>query len=102
MNLINDRTCETLKVKYTNLFDLVNYSIEVAKNIIETERDPKVKSSIKNPSYNALEEIANNVDVIEPKKEKVIVEVEEKETEEVVEEKPKRKILKNLRTIDKS
>ena len=85
----------------------MNYSIGIARNLIDSERTPRISTPINNPVYIALEEVANNVEVIEAKKVyvpvvKEPVKTEPEEKEEGTEEKPKRKILKNLRTLDKS
>lgn len=50
-------TNEKLGGKFTNQFDLVNYAIKLAENMVKSGRAPRVKCDIQNPAVIILEEI---------------------------------------------
>jgi DNA-directed RNA polymerase omega subunit len=56
-------TNEALAKKFKSNFDLVNYAIKVAENMIHTGREPRVKSDTQNRTLWVLEEI--NQDKVE-------------------------------------
>jgi hypothetical protein len=93
-------TNQNLSDKYPNSFELVNYAIALAKNMIEVERECVVPvDGIINSSYQILEEICQGEDRMHEPKPKAEYTPEESTTESKVEEKkPKRKLLKTLRT----
>src|ERR1700733_14781763 len=55
-------TNEGLRSKFKNNFDLVNYSIQLAENMIKSGRDARVKSDIQNRAMLILEEIREGKD----------------------------------------
>lgn len=55
-------TNETIAKKFPSIFELVNYSIRLAENMIKTGRDPRVKSESNNKALLVIDEIAQNVD----------------------------------------
>jgi DNA-directed RNA polymerase subunit omega len=55
-------TNEILAKKFKNNFDLVNYAIQLAENMIITGRDARVKSDIQNRAMLVLEEINEGKD----------------------------------------
>lgn len=61
-------TSERLRKRFTSQFDLVNYAIEIARNVVSTGRDINVKTDVQSPAYNILEEIAVNKEVFAEKK----------------------------------
>ena len=65
MDIIDNLTNEEISKKFTNQFDLVNYAIGLATNMIRTGRDPRVKMNTENPALLILEEIAEGKDVFE-------------------------------------
>lgn len=99
MYLKDQVTNESLAEKGMTSFELVNYAIRLAKNMAEIEREPRVQTpGIINSSYLILEEIAAGKDVFEepqPKYEAFEAPYDEAESEE---KKPRRKLLKTLRT----
>jgi hypothetical protein len=58
-------TNEELGKEHANLFDLVNYAISLADNMIKSGREPRVKSDIMNRSHLILEEIKKGVDKLD-------------------------------------
>jgi len=100
MLLKDQKTNEQLKKRFSNNFELVNYAIDLAENMLASGRDPRVRIPIKNTAYVVLEEIAQEKDRMDEIKEPEHIEYEAPRQEEQKEQKPKkRKILKNLRTI---
>jgi DNA-directed RNA polymerase subunit omega len=100
MYLKDQKTVEMLKKLYPNDFELVNYAIKLAKNMLHTGRDPRVKIPSRNAATIVLEEVAQGVDKFDEIVTKETVEFEEKPIDHKPELRPKkRKILKNLRTI---
>jgi hypothetical protein len=66
-------TNEKLGKKFKSQFDLVNYAIRLADNMIRSGRNTRVDHEIENPAMQILEEIetGNDIfeDIIEVKKE---------------------------------
>lgn len=58
----NELTTEDLKKKFTSQFELVNYAIRLAENMIKSGRGPRMKTDIQNRSLQILEEIATGRD----------------------------------------
>lgn len=83
-------TNEIVTKKFQNQFDLVNYAISIAADIIHTGRATQADFWTENPALQALDEIETGHDKIEK-----VVEVEEEE-EEFVEEvvTPKKRLSK--------
>lgn len=55
-------TNEKMASKFTSLFELVNYAIKLAENMIHTGRDARVKSDVQNKAMLILEEISEGKD----------------------------------------
>lgn len=55
-------TTEDLKKKFTSQFELVNYAIRLAENMIKSGRGPRMKTEIQNRSLQILEEISSGKD----------------------------------------
>jgi DNA-directed RNA polymerase subunit omega len=55
-------TNEEVASKFKSNFDLVNYAIKLAENMIKTGRDARVKSEIQNRAMLILEEIQEGKD----------------------------------------
>lgn len=55
-------TKETIGKKFKSSFDLVNYAISLADNMIKSGRDARVKSDIQNRAMLVLEEIYEGKD----------------------------------------
>lgn len=55
-------TNEKIRKKFASQFDLVNYAIRLAENMIQTGRDPRVKTDSQNRSLQVLCEIVNDKD----------------------------------------
>ena len=55
-------TNEKLSKKFVSQFDLVNYAIRLAENMIKTGRDPRVRTDSQNRSLQILAEIAQDKD----------------------------------------
>lgn len=64
-------TNESLSKKFKNNFDLVNYAIRLAENMIKTGRDARVKSEVENRAMLILEEINEGKDQFDEVKEPV-------------------------------
>lgn len=58
-------TNEKLLNKFTNQFELVNYAIKLAENMIHTGRAPRVRTDTQNSSLNVLAELTAGKDVLE-------------------------------------
>lgn len=65
-------TNEKLSKKFVSQFDLVNYAIRLAENMIRTGRDPRVKIESKNRAMQILAEINENEDRLDDVPEDVI------------------------------
>lgn len=59
MKLTNEKL---LTGRFKNQFELVNYAIKLAENMIKSGRDTRVKTDINNRAYQILQEIAAGVD----------------------------------------
>jgi len=95
----NRLTNEPLRKKTTSSYELVNYAIRLAKNMIEVEREARVSApGIINTSYLILEEIIQSKDAFEEPRPKLEELPQPKEESESEEKKPRRKLLKTLRT----
>jgi hypothetical protein len=55
-------TNENLSKKFKNNFELVNYAIQLAENMIKTGRDARVRSDLQNRAMLILEEINEGKD----------------------------------------
>lgn len=55
-------TNENMAKKFKSNFDLVNYAIKLAENMIRTGRDARVKSDVQNRALLILEEIHEGKD----------------------------------------
>jgi hypothetical protein len=55
-------TNEKIRKKFASQFDLVNYAIKLAENMIMTGRDPRVKIDSHNRSMQVLTEIISDKD----------------------------------------
>ncbi len=86
-------TNEIVTKKFQNQFDLVNYAISVATNIIRTGREAHDSYGSENPALQALDEIATGRDKYEEVEEEIEIEVIE---EEVVPKKRSKKSEKAL------
>lgn len=64
-DLINNLTTEIVKKKFKNQFDLVNYAMKLAENMIKTGRAPRVKRDIGNTAMLVLQEIVEGVDQLD-------------------------------------
>ncbi len=58
-------TNEKLSKKFVNQFDLVNYAISLADNMIKSGRAPRVKVDVDNPVIQVLAEIEQGKDYLE-------------------------------------
>lgn len=74
-------TNEKLSKKFNSSFELVNYAIKLAENIVKTGRNSAVRTTVQNPAYWALLEIVENKDTFELQDEEE-PKVEAKETKE--------------------
>lgn len=55
-------TNEAILKRFGNQFELVNYAITVAEEMIRAGREPRVKSAIQNRAFLILEEIVQGLD----------------------------------------
>lgn len=60
-------TNEKIKKRFDNQFDLVNYAIGIAKDMINAGRAPRIKTQTENPALLVLEEILAGKDLIQDK-----------------------------------
>lgn len=58
-------TSEELKSKFKNNFDLVNYAIKLAENMIQSGRETRVKSDMQNKAMLILAEIEQGKDIFD-------------------------------------
>lgn len=70
MEIKDHLTNEIISKRFVNQFDLVNYAISVAEEMIHVGRAPRVKTETENPALQVLEEIAAGKDIFEEKKSK--------------------------------
>lgn len=59
-------TNEALRKKFNNQFELVSYAISLAENMIQTGREPRVRTEMQNRALWVLAEIAAGKDHLEP------------------------------------
>lgn len=62
MELKEQLTNEKIRKKFASQFELVNYAIRLAENMILTGRDPRVKIDSQNRSLQVLTEILSDKD----------------------------------------
>ena len=65
MDLKEYLTNEKVSKKFGSQFDLVNYAIRLAENMIVTGRDSRVKTDSQNRALQILSEILNNKDKLD-------------------------------------
>lgn len=58
-------TNEDLTGRFKSNFNLVNYAIKLAENMIQSGRDPRVKSDLQNRAMLVLEEICAGKDYLD-------------------------------------
>lgn len=71
-------TNEKVRDKFKSQFELVNYAIKLAENMIRTGRGPRIKLDTRNPALQILGEIAEGQDRFEPIAEVAVVVSEQK------------------------
>ncbi len=100
MMLKDKLTNQSLSDKYPNSFELVNYCISLAKNMVEVDRECVVDvDDIINIPYQILEEVSQGEGRMhEPRPKEHTFENRDQYEEKPEEKKPKRKLLKTLRT----
>lgn len=76
MELKEYLTNEKIVKKFISQFELVNYAIRLAENMILTGREARVKTNTQNRSLQVLSEILNNKDRFDE-----VVAIEEEEIE---------------------
>ncbi len=67
-------TTEEIKKKFKSQFDLVTYAISLAENMIQTGREPRVKTDVQNRAIHILVEITEGKDKFDDIPEAPIVE----------------------------
>jgi len=65
MDLKENLTNELIGKKFNSQFELVNYAIKLAENMIYTGRDPRIKTESQNRALQVLTEILNNKDFLD-------------------------------------
>lgn len=73
----NDLTNETIRKKFVSQFDLVNYAIRLAENMIRSGRDARVKIDTQSRAMQVLAEITTGKDQFDELIPSVSVEVED-------------------------
>ena len=58
-------TNEIISKRFENQFDLVNYAIGIAQEMIHSGRGPRVKTDTENPALQVIEEIIAGKDIFE-------------------------------------
>jgi hypothetical protein len=58
-------TNQHLSTKFTNSFELVNYAIRLAKNMIQSERPCRIPTPVQNRAFQILLEIAEGKDLFD-------------------------------------
>lgn len=66
MDIENSLTNENIKSKFKSQFELVNYSILMAEQLIRSGRAPRVDIDNLNPAVVVVEEIEEGEDTLEP------------------------------------
>lgn len=59
-------TNEEIRKKFSSSFELVNYAISLAENMIKSGREARVKSDVENRALLVLEEIYAGKDKLDP------------------------------------
>lgn len=80
-------TNESISRRFTNQFDLVNYTIQLTKEMIHSGRAPRVKLATDNPALQVLKEVDEGKDLFEEseredQEEELLIESEEVPQEE--------------------
>lgn len=70
-------TNETIRKKFTSQFELVNYAIRLAENMIRSGREPRIKIDTQNRAMQVLAEIVGGKDQFEELLPAASVEVDE-------------------------
>lgn len=96
-NLTNER----LGGKFTNQFELVNYAIKLAENMVRSGRSPRIKSDIQNPAVIILEELIQGKDHLEDIGSKEVLKVEIAQLAIPMKEFEKKKPVKEKETAKK-
>jgi len=79
-------TNEDVRAKFTNQFDLVNYTIKLAKEMIKSGRQPRGSLKTDNPALQAIEEVLIQEKELDQKGiESLLSSWEEEEEEETLE-----------------
>lgn len=73
-------TNEQIRKKFTSQFDLVNYAISLAENMIRSGREPRLKIDSQNRAMQVIAEIATGKDLFDELIPAATVEVEEEAT----------------------
>ncbi len=58
-------TNEKLQKRFSSLFELVNYAIDVAENMILTGREPNTETGVQNRAVQVLDEISKHKETFE-------------------------------------
>lgn len=58
-------TNEKISKKFRNQFELVNYAIKLAENMIRTGRDPRIKTDTQNRAMQIITEIVTGKDAFD-------------------------------------
>lgn len=58
-------TNEKISKKFRNQFDLVNYAIQIANEMVISGRKPRVKSETENTALNVIAEIMSDKDKLD-------------------------------------
>jgi len=74
--LTNEKLCK----KFKSQFELVNYAIKLAENMIKTGRDPRVKMDTQNRALHVIAEIENDRDQFDEIIKEDIIKVEDNGT----------------------
>jgi hypothetical protein len=77
MDLKENLTNEKVKKKFSSQFELVNYAIKLATNMIMTGRDCRVKIDSQNRAMQILSEILNDKDHFDEIVEEAVTALEE-------------------------
>lgn len=62
MEMKEPLTNDKLRAKFKSQFELVNYAIRLAENMIHTGRTPRIKTDSQNPTVQVVEEITAGQD----------------------------------------
>lgn len=91
MHQRNHLTNEKIRKKFDSQFDLVNYAISLATNMIHTGREGRVKSDTQNRATIILSEIINGKDqfddvIVRPRREESQYSTADRHNVQVIEE----------------